>query len=151
MNPSYPENQFGNGIYLTTSLEETRDLGYKLGLGLTSGAIIGLSGPLGCGKTSLVQGLARGLGVAANCYITSPTFSLMNQYTGRLTLFHLDIYRLETLGDLDDLGMEDLLDVQAVLVIEWADRLPAGYLDLDLQITIRQMGETQRQFEFRKM
>ncbi len=85
--------------------------------------IIALVGDLGCGKTVFVQGLAQGLKVPSDYYITSPTFTLINEYPGRLPLVHVDLYRLETVQDLADIGLEELLRDQAVFAIEWADKL----------------------------
>jgi len=73
--------------------------------------------------------LARGLTVPSDYYITSPTFTLVNEYPGRLPLFHIDLYRLETVRDLEDIGLDDLLYDQAVLAIEWADRLAENFCD----------------------
>ena len=99
---------------------------------------IALIGDLGSGKTAFVQGLAGGLEVPSSYYITSPTFTLVNEYPGRLPLYHIDLYRLETVGDLEDIGLDDLLGEQAVLAIEWADRLvenfSADYLSMYFEI-----------------
>jgi tRNA threonylcarbamoyladenosine biosynthesis protein TsaE len=87
-------------ICITThSVEETRELGRKIGLLIKQPFIIALIGDLGCGKTAFVQGLALGLGVPADYYITSPTFTLINEYPGRWPLFHVDLYSLEGIND----------------------------------------------------
>ena len=106
----------------THSAEETEALGERLGAGLGPGAVLLLDGDLGAGKTTLVRGLARGLGIDPQ-EVSSPTFVLINEYRGRITLHHVDLYRLEGAA-VDDLGLDDLGDGEGVVVIEWAERLP---------------------------
>lgn len=101
---------------------ETEALGEAWGRRATSGLVIGLSGDLGAGKTQFVKGLARGLGITSR--VQSPTFALVNIYTGgRLLLFHLDLYRLETREQFAAAGLEDYLRPEGVTVIEWAERV----------------------------
>lgn len=109
--------------------------------------IIALTGDLGAGKTVFVQGLARGLSVPEDYYITSPTYTLINEYPGRVRLAHADLYRINANADLDNadltnMGLEDILDRNGVLVVEWANRLPSGYLSEDLSIAIAIHDET---------
>ncbi len=111
----------------TRSADETQQLGRSIGRLADQPLIIALIGNLGSGKTAFVQGLAKGLDVPAEYYITSPTFTLINEYPGRLPLFHIDLYRLDSVSDLKDIGLEDILYEQAVLAIEWADRLPENF------------------------
>ena len=122
----------------TQSVDETQKLGQKIGTLLEYPLIIALVGDLGSGKTAFVQGLAGGLDVSADYYITSPTFTLINEYPGRLPLFHVDLYRLETVNDLDDIGLDELLCDRAVIAIEWADKLSVDlsneYLSVRFQI-----------------
>jgi tRNA threonylcarbamoyladenosine biosynthesis protein TsaE len=100
---------------------ETEALGELWGCAAQSGLVLGLSGDLGAGKTQLVKGLARGLGITER--VRSPTFALVNIYAGgRLTLFHLDLYRLETREQILAAGLEEYLTPDGVTVIEWADR-----------------------------
>lgn len=131
-------------IEITThSFEETRALGQKLG-GLLKKGIIALSGDLGSGKTSFVQGLARGLDVPGDYYITSPSFTLINEYPGRCLLFHVDLYRSEDPVDFEDLGLAEILDSKGVVTIEWADRLPEGFLKEHLAIHFEIVNNTSR-------
>jgi tRNA threonylcarbamoyladenosine biosynthesis protein TsaE len=106
---------------ISHSPAETEALGETWGRQAQSGLVLGLSGDLGAGKTQLVKGLARGLGITARVH--SPTFALVNIYTGgRLTLFHLDLYRLETRQQILGAGLEEYLRPDGVAVIEWAER-----------------------------
>jgi tRNA threonylcarbamoyladenosine biosynthesis protein TsaE len=117
------------------TVAETESLGESLAPLLAPGDVIGLEGPLGSGKTRFVTGLARGLGVGAR--VRSPSFTLVNEYPGSLTLFHLDFYRLAG-GEDVALGLDEMLD-RGALAVEWGDRLPdayrAGALRLEFEIT----------------
>jgi tRNA threonylcarbamoyladenosine biosynthesis protein TsaE len=106
---------------VSQSPEETQAIGERLGARLTAGAVVACTGALGAGKTCFLQGLARGLGVATD--VTSPTFVLINQYRGRLPVYHLDAYRTGSLTELVDLGIEEMLHGDGVTVVEWADKL----------------------------
>jgi len=107
----------------THSATETQELGESWGRQAERGWVIGLSGELGAGKTQLVKGLARGLGVTVRVH--SPTFTLVNEYGGgRLRLFHLDLYRLESREQIITAGLDDYLQPDGVTVIEWAERWP---------------------------
>lgn len=109
-------------VFNSHSPAETEALGENFGRAAQCGWIIALSGDLGAGKTQFVKGLARGLGISSRVH--SPTFTLVAEYTGgRLNLFHLDLYRLETAGDILSAGIEDFLQPDGVAVIEWAERL----------------------------
>ena len=108
---------------ITRSPEQTHTLGRQLGEALTDGLVLSLEGDLGSGKTVFVQGLALGLSVPEEIYVTSPTFSLIHQYPGRLSLFHADLYRLSTLEEAEDIGILDLMTPQNVLAIEWAGKI----------------------------
>lgn len=113
-------------VFVTMSAEQTLSLGERLGRALRGGEVLALSGPLGAGKTCLVKGLSRGMGVPDDEPVTSPTFVLIREYVGRgLTLYHCDAYRLNSPQELVDLGLGDLWQQpDAVVAIEWADRFP---------------------------
>lgn len=102
-------------------LEETEEFGKKLGSLLQAGDLISLTGDLGVGKTTLTKSIGLGLGVAD--YITSPTFTLINEYRGRVMLYHFDVYRLEGADDLLDLGYEDYFYSNGVTIVEWGDKI----------------------------
>lgn len=108
--------------FISHSPAETGSLGERWGRAAQRGLVIGLSGDLGAGKTQFVKGLARGLGITARVH--SPTFTLVNEYGGgRLRLFHLDLYRLETRGQIVSAGLEEFLQPDGVTVIEWAEKM----------------------------
>ena len=110
----------------SASAAETRRLGKRCGRRVGTPLVICLIGDLGSGKTVFVQGLARGLDVSAEYAVTSPSFTLINEYPGRLKLFHIDLYRLDTEADLDDLGLTEMLHGEGVAAVEWADKLTDG-------------------------
>lgn len=117
---------------ITNSPEETTRLGMQLGLLLKAGDIVCLQGELGAGKTCFAKGVAQGLGIEDP--VTSPTFTLVNEYHGTLTLYHLDVYRLNGPGEMDDLGYEEYFYGDGVALVEWAERvrdvLPAERLEV---------------------
>jgi tRNA threonylcarbamoyladenosine biosynthesis protein TsaE len=123
---------------VTEADEETLELGFLLGTLLQEGDVVALAGELGSGKTWFTKGIARGLGVSPNTVVTSPSFALVNEYPGRVTLYHMDIYRLETLAELLSAGIEEYLHSGGVAVLEWADRwpeiLPEDALTVELSI-----------------
>jgi tRNA threonylcarbamoyladenosine biosynthesis protein TsaE len=125
-----------SAVFTTALPEETRTLGEQVGKLLRPGDVVLLSGDLGAGKTTFTQGLAAGLGVATG--VTSPTFTLVHEYAGpSLTLFHFDPYRLSGPDDLADLGFEEYLEREGVVVVEWAERLgplaPREHLSVRLE------------------
>ena len=129
-------------IQITTrSVVKTRELGQKLGELVKQPLVIALIGDLGGGKTAFVQGLAKGLQVPVGFYITSPTFTLVNEYPGRRPLVHVDLYRLESIEDLEDIGLDEILYSQAVIAIEWADRLVDGLPAEGLTVTMEIMDD----------
>jgi tRNA threonylcarbamoyladenosine biosynthesis protein TsaE len=130
--------------FISHSPAETEALGEAWGREVQTGWLIGLSGDLGAGKTQLVKGLARGLGTPARVH--SPTFALVNVYTGgRLTLFHLDLYRLETPGQFSAAGLEEYLQPAGVTVIEWAEK---RFPEFQAQSAVHAPPSALRQVEF---
>jgi len=135
-------------IQITThSAAETQKLGYTLGAGIHQAIIIALTGDLGSGKTAFVQGLAKGLGVSEKYYITSPTFTLVNEYPGRYRLFHVDLYRIEHAPEWAEIGLDDILREDAVIAIEWADRLLAEALSDRLELRLKIVDENTRRID----
>jgi tRNA threonylcarbamoyladenosine biosynthesis protein TsaE len=122
----------------SVSDRETINLGQKIGTLLVAGDVVGLVGELGSGKTWFAKGLALGLGVSPNTIITSPSFTLINEYEGRYKFFHMDVYRLESLSDLLSAGLDEYFYKDGVVAMEWADRwpeiLPSWWLKVELII-----------------
>ncbi len=127
----------GQIVCETRSAAETQRLARMIGALAPPGLVLTIAGDLGSGKTCFVQGLARGLEVPENVYVTSPSYTLVNSYDGRHPLHHVDLYRLGA-GELDDIGLFDLMVTPAVVAIEWpermADDLPAERLAIHLQV-----------------
>jgi len=134
------------GIRITTDhMSATQALGAALGRCVPAGTVITLTGDLGSGKTTLVQGLAQGLQVPADYYITSPSYTLINEYPGRHRLLHVDLYRLTDPLQIEDIGMPDILAGDGVIAIEWAERLPPSWLTAYLHIHIESLSADSRQ------
>jgi tRNA threonylcarbamoyladenosine biosynthesis protein TsaE len=136
--------------FTTNSAQETIDLGRALGTHLQAGDILGLIGELGAGKTTLVKGIALGLGVKEKEEISSPTFVLIKEYSGRIPLFHFDLYRLDLSTDIRLLGVEEYLFDQGVCVIEWAEKMKMLLPDY-LQVHLELKGPTKRAITLRPL
>ncbi len=137
--------------WLSRGPEQTREAARELGALLRGGDALALSGELGAGKTCFVQGLALGLGVAPEVPVTSPTFTLVGQYPGRVEMRHADFYRVETYARLEAAGFEDLLDEHGVLVVEWPERFPEALPSGRLEIRIEVVAETERRLHVRAL
>lgn len=134
-----------------SSIEETERLGYIIGKVLNRSIVISMTGDLGAGKTTLTQSIAKGLSV--DDYITSPTFTIINEYVGRLPLYHFDVYRINDLDEMYDLGYEEYFYSEGVVIIEWAniieELLPKERVHIEIkkiennsrEIIIRAIGE----------
>ena len=109
--------------FQTLSANDTLILGEKIGRHLEAGDIVFLFGDLGAGKTTLTQGIARGLGVAKEEYVRSPTFTLVNQYKGKVPVFHIDLYRIASSHELEELGLEEVFSSEGIAIVEWAEKL----------------------------
>jgi tRNA threonylcarbamoyladenosine biosynthesis protein TsaE len=130
--------------FLANSERDTERLGAALASVLPAGTVVGLIGPLGAGKTRLVQAVAAALGVRPGS-VTSPTFVLVNEYTsGRLPVYHFDTYRLKDDDDFLNLGPEEYFDSAGVTFVEWADRVATLLPPDHLEITIEPISETER-------
>ncbi len=137
--------------YHSHSLEETQGIAAEIAHELSTGATLGLIGTLGAGKTAFVQGLAIGLGIEADAYVSSPTFALIHEYApGRgtacraPTLFHFDLYRLNHFEELIDIGFEDYTQKASICVLEWADMFPELRSFLTHEVQIEVVGEEER-------
>lgn len=131
--------------FRTSSGEETINLGLRLGTLLNEGDIVALAGDLGSGKTWFIKGVALGLEISSDTVITSPSFSLMNEYQGRCALFHIDVYRLENVSDFLDAGLDEYLYGNGVTVMEWADRWPEVLPERSLKIQLVILDECSRE------
>ena len=125
-------------------LRATLALGRHLGETASPGEVITLAGALGAGKTTLTQAIGQGLEVPESCYITSPTFSLLHEYPGRLPLYHLDLYRLSEETEIEDLGLLEYLYGTGLSVIEWPDRLGSLMPEVRLHLELSPRSETAR-------
>jgi tRNA threonylcarbamoyladenosine biosynthesis protein TsaE len=112
-------------IYESRSPADTFRLGRRLGALLRPGDVIALAGELGAGKTCLIRGLAAGAGVPRSAAVSSPTFTLVNEYPGRIPFYHVDLYRLGSEDEAEGLGLEECLGGAGVAAVEWADRFPS--------------------------
>ncbi len=133
---------------ISRSAEHTRRLGNSLGKLLQGGEIIGLVGELGTGKTCFVRGLTEGLGVSQETWIRSPTFTLVNEYHGRLPIYHIDLYRIESTAELEELNLREYLYSNGVSLIEWFEYFPADEVDDHLEIKLAYREGSKRQVTF---
>lgn len=133
-------------ILITNGPEKTHALGKIVGQTLQAGTRIALTGELGSGKTVFVQGLANGMGVSSEYYITSPTYTLINEYPGRIHLYHVDLYRLAGPDEIETIGLTDILASDAVVAIEWAGRLQEQDLGEHLAVSIQILNRNERKF-----
>ena len=128
--------------YITTSPEETEAVGAALGRVLKPGTVLAYTGDLGAGKTAFTRGLAKGLG--ATDRVTSPTYTIVNEYlSGRLPLFHFDMYRLSSADDLWDIGWEDYLERGGICAVEWSENVEAA-LEAPLWVRLTKLDENTR-------
>ena len=131
--------------FVSTSVKETQKIAKWIGKSLLHGITILLFGDLGSGKTAFVQGLAKGLDVPDKWYVTSPTYTLVNEYPGKMPIFHVDLYRLNGPDELEDIGFDDMVsDPTHVLAIEWADRLGGEIIENSISINIKILDDTNR-------
>ena len=135
-------------VVVSRSPAYTRKLGIRLGRLLQGGEIVGLIGELGTGKTCLVRGLTEGLDVSYKAWIRSPTFTLVNEYHGRLPIYHIDLYRVASADELDDVNLREYLYSDGVSVIEWFDYFPAAEVDEHLEIRLAHGAGNLRKLTF---
>ncbi len=133
-----------SGTVILANLDETVAFGKHLGHTAQPGDIFTLSGDLGAGKTTLTQAIGIGLQVPPEFYITSPTFSLLHEFPGRIPLFHMDLYRIGSVDEIEELGLEDYLYGAGLSVIEWPDRLDDLMPESRLNISLCSTGENSR-------
>ena len=127
----------------TNSASETEAAGAALGRTVRDGAVIALYGDLGAGKTAFVRGLARGMGIDAR--VQSPTFTIVNEYSGPRELVHFDMYRLKSADELFDIGWDDYVNRNAVCAVEWSENVREAFDGSEINVTIDILGDTRRE------
>ncbi|MDR2589761.1 MAG: tRNA (adenosine(37)-N6)-threonylcarbamoyltransferase complex ATPase subunit type 1 TsaE [Oscillospiraceae bacterium] len=132
-------------IITTNNENETISEGEKLGRSLKPNTIVALYGNLGSGKTTFTRGLAKGLGITMN--VSSPTFTIVNEYHGKIPLFHFDMYRLDNEDELFDIGWDDYHDRGGVCVVEWSEKVPNAIPFNTITVKLTNLGENKRQIE----
>jgi tRNA threonylcarbamoyladenosine biosynthesis protein TsaE len=134
-------------VYQTASEEETIALGERIAHQLPVKGVVLLIGDLGAGKTTLAKGIVRGLGAAAPEEVSSPTFTLIHEHGSEGRVYHVDLYRLDELREVETLGLEELFEREAVVLIEWGERFPQILPSRRTEIRLRVIGEAEREIE----
>ena len=134
-------------VFQTKSTSETIRIGKSIGSLLMSGDVVALVGELGTGKTQFIKGLATGVGVGKPTYISSPSFTLINEYAGKVPFYHIDLFRLKSEREAEELGLEEYFQGGGITAIEWADKIPSFLPQEMLWIHIRYTGKHTRSFE----
>jgi tRNA threonylcarbamoyladenosine biosynthesis protein TsaE len=131
--------------FTTGSADETTQLGRELAARIKPGNLVLLRGELGAGKTTMVKGIAEGFQAALADEVTSPTFTLIHEYRGpAVTLYHIDLYRIDTQRELDTLALDDLMDSRSILLIEWGEKFERFRRERDLEIVIEHLSADRR-------
>ncbi len=129
-------------VYYSHSEQETEELGRRLSEKLPGGTVVAMTGGLGAGKTAFVRGMARGMGLS--CRVSSPTFTIVNEYLGPRELIHFDMYRLGGAEELFEIGWEDYLNRGAVCAVEWSENVEDAFWGDEVRVSIERLGETER-------
>ena len=135
-------------VVLSISARITLSFGRSLAKLVKGGEIVGLRGELGTGKTTFVRGFCEGIEVSQKAWVRSPTFTLINEYQGRLPVYHIDLYRIARAEEIEALNLRDYLYSDGVSLIEWIERLPADELDEYLEVSLAHRSESKRQVAF---
>ena len=128
--------------FFSNNEAETEELGARLSARLPDGAVVAMYGDLGAGKTAFVRGMARGMGL--DCRVSSPTFTIVNEYLGPRELIHFDMYRLSGADELFEIGWEDYLNRGAVCAVEWSEKVQDAFFGDEITVTIEKLGDTRR-------
>lgn len=128
--------------FISHSELETEEAGRKLAEKLPGGAVVAMYGDLGAGKTAFVRGMAKGLGL--NCRVSSPTFTIVNEYLGVRELIHFDMYRLSSADELFDIGWEDYLSRGAICAVEWSENVRDAFFGDEIVVRIEKLGDNDR-------
>lgn len=129
-------------MYITENEQETEDLGARFAKTLPGGTVVAMYGDLGAGKTAFVRGMARGMGL--DCRVSSPTFTIVNEYLGERELIHFDMYRLSSADELFDIGWEDYLRRGAVCAVEWSENVSDAFFGDEINVKIEKLGDNKR-------
>jgi len=132
----------------TSSPDDTRAAGMEMGKKLSPGDVVAISGELGAGKTTFIKGLAEGLGVSE--FVSSPSFIIINEYNGRIPLFHVDLYRLRGNKEVIDINLPEYFDRQGVVAIEWAEKAKGILPENTIEVLIDPLGEKKRKIRIRR-
>jgi len=128
--------------YFSKNEHETENIGAAFAEKLPGGTVIAMYGDLGAGKTAFVRGMARGMGL--DCRVSSPTFTIVNEYLGERELIHFDMYRLSSSDELFDIGWEDYLNRGAVCAVEWSENVQDAFFGDEITVTIEKLGDSER-------
>lgn len=128
--------------YISNSELDTEKIGAQFASGLRGGTVVAMYGDLGAGKTAFVRGMARGMGL--NCRVSSPTFTIVNEYLGERELIHFDMYRLTDADELFDIGWEDYLNRGAVCAVEWSENVQDAFFGDEVVVRIEKLGDNKR-------
>ena len=133
---------------ISNSPHETIELGRRIGSQLKGGEVIGVCGLLGSGKTHLIKGIAAGAGAEDSKQVNSPTFVIVNEYAGRLDMYHIDAYRLNSIAEFEMLGFDEYCRPKSVVLIEWADKIESTLKTINyIRIELQHAGETKRKIQ----
>ena len=128
--------------FFSSSERETEALGARLAAVLPGGSVVAMYGDLGAGKTAFVRGMARGMGL--DCRVSSPTFTIVNEYLGKRELIHFDMYRIGGADELFDIGWEDYLNRGAVCAVEWSENVEDAFFGDEVRVTIEKLSDSDR-------
>lgn len=142
-----------NYNFISSSVEQTIEFGFQIGSRLKGGEVIGLTGPLGSGKTYLIKGIAKGAGAEdKNIPINSPTFVIVNEYIGRLDIYHIDAYRINSASEFEMIGFDEFCYPRSVVLIEWADKIKRCLQGIDyVRVELSYQGQSQRRVHIENM
>ena len=129
-------------IFYSESENDTEKIGAEFSSGLNGGTVVAMYGDLGAGKTAFVRGMARGMGLS--CRVSSPTFTIVNEYPGSPELIHFDMYRLSSAEELFDIGWEDYLNRGAICAVEWSENVKDAFFGDEITVTIEKTGDSSR-------
>ena len=137
---------------ISNSPEQTIELGRRLGSQLKGGEVIGISGPLGSGKTHLIKGIAAGAGAEDYRHVNSPTFVIVNEYRGRLDIYHIDAYRLNSIDEFEMIGFDDFCYPQSVALIEWAEKIESALGSVDyIRVQLSHSSRSERKIHIENL